>query len=81
MTTISIILAVPSILYILFWLPGAGKFWHKHEWYHFLNVETPSIYSKKKINSHDVWKCSKDNCWAFDIITVTLEKDEGIQAG
>lgn len=71
MTTISIILAVPAILYILFWLPGAGKFWHKHEWYVAYERQAPSMYSKKKLDVHTVYKCA--NCSAFRVATDVIK--------
>ena len=64
---------VIAILYIALFIPTMGKFWHKHEWYHHLHLEVPHIYSMKKINIHDAYKCGKDNCWAFKLDTYTVK--------
>ena len=40
-----------------------GKFWHKHNWEKHIELETPSIYSKNKVNVYVLYKCDKDNCW------------------
>lgn len=79
MTWFLIGLAILTVLYFTLWIPGAGKFWHKHQWYHYMSVETPSMYSNKKVNNHTVWRCSRDNCWAFNIDVTTMEKNERVQ--
>jgi len=62
------------ILYVLVAMPGWGKFWHKHDWQEYAYIESPSIYSKKKINIHHAIKCA--NCTAFKVDTYTVKKED-----
>ena len=78
MTYFIIGIGILIVLYFVLWYPSAGKFWHKHQWYPETTIETPSMYSKKKMNYSTIWKCNRDNCWAFDVVTITREKNERV---
>lgn len=68
-----ILMAILVLMFVWAMTPGLGKFWHKHEWYHHIHLEAPHIYSDKKIDIHDAYKCGKDNCWAFKLDTYTVK--------
>lgn len=55
-------------------LPALVKFWHKHEWYVAYEHQAPSMYSKKKLNVHTVYKCA--NCSAFRVDTDVIKLGE-----
>lgn len=68
----STILAIIFLIALFLYIPGNGKFWHKHDWYEYVTVRTPSFYSRDKINIHTAFKCS--NCSAFKVETVTVKE-------
>lgn len=54
------------------------KFWHKHNWRKYMELETPSIYSKNKVNANILYKCDKDNCWAVKTYVYTERIDDEV---
>lgn len=53
-----------------------GKFWHKHNWEEYTELETSSIYSKNKVNVYILYKCNKDNCWGVKTDVYTKRIDD-----
>ena len=66
--------AVIAALYFGLWRSSAGKFWHNHEWCVAYEHQAPSMYSKKKLNVHTVYKCA--NCSAFRVDTDVIKLAE-----
>lgn len=53
-----------------------GKFWHKHNWEKYTELEATSIYSKNKVNGYILYKCNKDNCWGAKTHVYTKRIDD-----
>lgn len=67
MTFTWVALILVMLLAIAINFPTYGKFWHKHDWGKHLQLESHSIYSPNKTNTHTLYKCDKDNCRAFKV--------------
>lgn len=55
-----------------------GKFWHKHSWEKYKELENPSIYSDNKVNVYILYKCNKDNCWGVKTHVYTERIDNEV---